>query len=330
MVVEVGLGGLRHTGSWLGPEILDNDLLQVPVALVQVAQRHQRLYALMASLADADQDAGGERHRRLAGRADCIEAQRRVLIGRAEMRPAAAAQPLGGALEHDPLRHRYGTQPLDIGSGHDSGVEMRQEPGLAQHQLGHCGEVGERGLVTEPRQRLARRGVAQFGLVAQCEERLVAAGARPGPGDRQHLIGVEVGGLAAARRVGEGAIVADVAAQLGQRDEDLARIGDEAAMPRIAQCRRGRHQRLRVGTIGERQSVGRGQTLPRRSLGQNVVGGHRPKPPTDDMRSAASTARARVVDSIRIKDTTSSGLSMSRAIPGRCSTFGRRPHASAA
>ena len=35
---------------------------------------------------------------------------------------------------------------------------------------------------------------------------------------------------AGARRVREGAIVTDVAAQLRQRDKDLARIGDEAAM----------------------------------------------------------------------------------------------------
>src|SRR5438552_19092496 len=120
MVVEVGLGGLRHTGSWLGPEILDNDLLQVPVALVQVAQRHQRLYALMAGLADADQDARGERDRRRSRRLDRLQTQRRVLVRRAEMRPAAAAQPPGGALAHDPLRHRYCTQPLGIRSEPDS------------------------------------------------------------------------------------------------------------------------------------------------------------------------------------------------------------------
>ena len=95
MVVEIGLGRLRHARPGLGAEILDDDLLQVAVAVVQVAQRQQRLDALAPGLADADQDAGGERHRRLAGGADGLEPQRRVLVGRAEMRPAAAAQPLG-------------------------------------------------------------------------------------------------------------------------------------------------------------------------------------------------------------------------------------------
>ncbi len=239
-----------------GPEILDDDLLQVPVALVQVAQGEHRLDALKPGLADADQDAGGERHRRLSRRSDRLETQSGILVRRAEMRSAAAAQPLGCTLEHDPLRHRHLSQHVDIRPSHDPGVQMRQEAGLAQHQFRHRGKIGEGRLVAEMRQRLARRGVAQLGLVAQGEERLMAAGARPGTGDRQHLIGVEVSGLAAARRVGEGAIVADVAAQLGQRDEDFARIGDEAAMPRVAQCRRYGHQRPRVSTVDERQGLG--------------------------------------------------------------------------
>ena len=247
------------------------------------------------------------------------------------MRPAAAAQPLGGTLQHDPLRHRDLAQPVDIGPRHDAGVQMRQQPGLAQHQLRHRGEVGEGGLVAEPGQRLARRAVAQFRLVAQREERLMAAGARPGRGDRQHLVGIEIGGLAAARRMGEGAVVADVAAQLGQRDEDLARIGDEAAMaprrampPRPASAAVGRRSRRAPAPP---PPIG---VAPPRPGCQNVVGGHRRKPPTSGMRSSESKAQARVGDWVRIKDTTSSGLSMSRAIPGRCSTFGRMPHASAA
>src|SRR3984893_4957595 len=100
MIVEVGLGRLRHPRPRLGPEILYDDLLQVAVAVVQVAQRQQRLDALAPGLADADQDAGRDRHRGLAGTADRIEAYRRVLVGRAEMRPAAAGQTSPPALPH--------------------------------------------------------------------------------------------------------------------------------------------------------------------------------------------------------------------------------------
>ncbi len=250
------------------------------------------------------------------------------------MRPAAAAQPLGGALQHDPLRHRNRAQPVDIGPRHDAGVEMRQEPGLAQHQLRHLGEVGERGLVAEPGQRLARRAVAQFGLVAQREQRLAAAGARAGAGDRQHLLGVEIGGLAAARRMREGAVVADVAAQLGQRDEHLARIGDEAAVARVAQCRRDPHQRPWVG--GSRRAPAppsAESTLPRRAPGVRISSvviredllatrhhaflreygpgsGRRSGPHKGQQDPRDCRCRGRC--------------------PGRCSTFGRMPHASAA
>ena len=57
MVGLVGLGRGGHAGVGLGAEILDDDFLDVAVALVQVAQRQQRLDALAPGLADADQDA---------------------------------------------------------------------------------------------------------------------------------------------------------------------------------------------------------------------------------------------------------------------------------
>ena len=246
------------------------------------------------------------------------------------MRPATAAEPLGGTFQHNPLRYRYRAQPVDVSARHDAGVQMRQEPGLAQHQLRHLSKVGEGGVVAEASQRLARCAVAQFGLVTQCEKGLTATGARPGRGDLQHLLSIEVDRLAAPRRVGEGAIVADVAAQLGQRDKDLARIGDEAAVALIAQCRCYRHQRPWVGVGDQPQRLLRRQTLPRRGLDQYVVGGHPRKPPRSGIRSSESKAQARVGDSVRIKDTTSSGLSMSSPIPGRCSTFALMPYASAA
>ncbi len=159
VIVELRLRRLRHPRPRLGPKILDDDLLHMAIAVVQIAQRQQRLDALAPGLADADQDAGGERHRRLAGGADGFKPYRRILVGRAEMRPAAAAQPLGRALQHDALRHRHRAQPVDVDASHDPRVEMRQQAGLAQHQLRHFGEVREGGLVTEPRQRFARRAV---------------------------------------------------------------------------------------------------------------------------------------------------------------------------
>ncbi len=89
MIIERWLGMLRHAGAGLGAEILDDDFLQMVVALVQVAQRQQRRDALAPRLADADQDAGGERHTRFTGRRNRREPRAWQFVGRAEMRSAA-------------------------------------------------------------------------------------------------------------------------------------------------------------------------------------------------------------------------------------------------
>ena len=53
----LAVGGRRpgHDRARLGHEILDDDFLNVAVALVQVLDRMQRLDALFPGLADADQ-----------------------------------------------------------------------------------------------------------------------------------------------------------------------------------------------------------------------------------------------------------------------------------
>ena len=58
--VQAWLGRRGHARPRLGPEVLDDDLLDVPMGVVGVAQRQQGLDPLLAGLADADEDAGGE------------------------------------------------------------------------------------------------------------------------------------------------------------------------------------------------------------------------------------------------------------------------------
>ena len=85
-LVERRLGRIGHARVGLGLEVLDDDFLQMAVRAMQVAQRQQRLDPLLARLADADQDARGERHLRLARGLERGEPQRRHLVGRAEVR----------------------------------------------------------------------------------------------------------------------------------------------------------------------------------------------------------------------------------------------------
>ena len=116
---------------------------------------------------------------------------------------------------------------------------MRQEAGLAQHERAHRLEIVDRGLMPERVERLPGGAVAQLRLVAEREQRLRAAGGRAGASDRKHVVRGKVGGLARAWPLGEGAIVADVATKMRERNEHLARIRKMAPMPLVAQTTRG-------------------------------------------------------------------------------------------
>ena len=85
---------------------------------------------------------------------------------------------------------------------------------------------------------VARRPVAKLRLVAEREQRLLAARLVSGARDGAHRVMRQIGRLSGARRMGKGAVVADVTAKLGERNEDLAGIGHHRPMPVIAATRR--------------------------------------------------------------------------------------------
>ena len=95
---------LGHRRARLGQEVLDDHLLHMSVSRVRVADRHQGLDALGAGLADADEDAGGERHLGTARGLERGEPALGRLVGRAGVRPAGLAEPCGQRLDHHPLR----------------------------------------------------------------------------------------------------------------------------------------------------------------------------------------------------------------------------------
>ena len=89
-LVERRLGRVGHPRSRLGPEVLDDHLLDLWTGR---CDRRQRLESLLSRLADPDQDPGRERHPCLARRAAASRgAQRRKLVRRAEVRPAATSR----------------------------------------------------------------------------------------------------------------------------------------------------------------------------------------------------------------------------------------------
>ena len=142
MFVERRLGMLRHAGAGLGAEILDDDFLHVAVALVQLAQRQQRLDALAPRLADADQDAGGERHLRPRRRRAMVASRTAgSLSGEPKCGPPRRDSRSAAVSSIRPCDTETARSRTISSARHHAGIEMRQQPGLVEHQLRHGGEI---------------------------------------------------------------------------------------------------------------------------------------------------------------------------------------------
>ena len=116
-----------------------------------------------------------------------------------------------------------------------AGVGVGQQAGLVEHQPAAVGQVLDGRAVPELGQRVAGHRVALLGPLPEGEQGLVAAGGRPRPGDLQHLLWREVGrGPEPGRGLGEGAVAAVVAAEHGEGDEDLGRVGDPGPVTAVA------------------------------------------------------------------------------------------------
>src|SRR5438128_8132552 len=81
-ILERGLGRLPHRDPRLGAEVLDDDLLDVAVLFVEVADRDERVDPLASRLADADEQAGRARNAELPGDPNLWPRPRRHFVGR--------------------------------------------------------------------------------------------------------------------------------------------------------------------------------------------------------------------------------------------------------
>ena len=307
-----------HLRVRLRPEVLDDDLLDVPVSLVQVADREQRVDPLLARLADPDQDARRERDPELAGQPEGLQPSGRPLVGRAEVRPTALGEPVGDRLEHDSLRGRDAAEPFELSGAHHARVRVRQEARLGQHELGHPREVVDRRLAAELCQLLPRHPVAALGLVTEREQRLPAPGLGACPRDREHLVRRQVGALSPARRLRERAVVADVAAQGRQRDEDLGRVRHERSLAGRTEPLRRLEQRLGHDRR-QRLCVGSAETLAGPGPGKDSFVAHRPLTASVPTRGAPGRGTGPTASRLRAR----AGVARPRA--GRCRARRARP-----
>ena len=108
-------------------------------------------------------------------------------------------QPLGQRLEHHPLARRDLAQPGQLVGEERAGVGVGEQARLLDDEAAHVGEILDRRRVPLRLEPLAGRRVAQFGALAQGEERLVAPGLASGAAMVRTSSGVRYG---AARRAG--------------------------------------------------------------------------------------------------------------------------------
>ncbi len=172
-----GSGALGHPRARLRAEVLDDHLLHVAVPACAAAIARSASSRSVARLADPDQDPGRERHARLAGEPQRLEARGRQLVGRAEVRAAAREQPL--------RRSSRASAPSTRDTGRSSAKSAAvSTPGFrcgssdVSSSTARAARSRYSSVVSnaERRELVARGAVAQLRLVAEREERLAAAG----------------------------------------------------------------------------------------------------------------------------------------------------------
>jgi hypothetical protein len=177
-----------HRGARLRAEVLDDDLLEMVVAAVELADREERLSALAWGLADADEDAGRERDGQATGVLDRPQAHGRLLVGRAEVRSAPGGQPLGRRLQHQPHRGAHVLESGHLLPGHDARIQVRQQARLLDHSDRDRAKVLERRPVAALGEPCPCDRIAVLRPVAEREQRLLAAGPPARVGDGHDLL----------------------------------------------------------------------------------------------------------------------------------------------
>ena len=160
MIFGVRLFRQGHTRSRFWPEILNYDLLDVPVSFVQGPQSKQSFNSFKPGFANPDKEPGRERHRRFTGKCDRFEPVRGSLVGRPVVWTISLREAFARRLEHDPHGRADGAQSNEIVRAHYAGVEMRQQSRLPERTLGRLSQIVEGSLVAQLGQRILRNAVA--------------------------------------------------------------------------------------------------------------------------------------------------------------------------
>ena len=104
---------------------------------------------------------------------------------------------------------------------------MGKQAGFFEDEFAHGGEIVERTRVALLAEEFAGFGENLFGLIAEAEERFLAAGLASAFGEGENFVRGHEMRARLAGVFAEGAVAAIVAAEGGQRDEDLFGKGDD-------------------------------------------------------------------------------------------------------
>jgi hypothetical protein len=197
-------------------EVLEDDLLQVPVLGVHRGERLERGDPVLLGLADADEDARRERDPQLARSPDGRQAHLGILGRRRLVRDEVVAD----RLEHHPLRGGDLPQPREVLPSQGAQVGVRQDPAF-QGPLACPHDVGDEVLEAELGELGTDAGV-MVGLLAGEDEELLHVALRCAIQEVRDLVR-----LVQVRAMGcERAVLAMRAAGPRQRQGDVAGEGD--------------------------------------------------------------------------------------------------------
>jgi hypothetical protein len=157
-----------------------------------------------------------------------------MFTGSVLMRASRLVKTGAGALEHQ--SHRYITSPesLEFTSIQGSRVAVRVEFCFAENQFAHRPQIVDGALVTAILEPSPSLRIALLGSLTQHEEGFPTARFLSSTSYRQHFLRAQIEAFSLSGILPKNTVVAEISAESGQRDEDLGREGDGAALSLIS------------------------------------------------------------------------------------------------
>ena len=228
----------------------------MPVLGMNCADGEQGFDAFAAGFADADQNTGGEGDFGFAGVGQRLHAYGRDFVRRAVVGHALLAKPFGGGFEHDAHGGRDGPQARKFVRRHGAGIEVPATTRSRAKRFRRR-DAGSRASNRNrvPARPLARGLVAQLRFLAEGEQRFPASERGAVAGNFEYLVHTHVGCFQLARHLRKGAIVANIAAQVGEWNKDLAGVGDNVAEADVAPASGDAGERRGISTVRKPEGI---------------------------------------------------------------------------